>query len=462
MGSAQKIFALGQAGWKRRMDAQMENPGAPVSYAAADPGWDAFFEGLREAESNANAEGRNFRVNGSPGQPSLGKMGGFTQRPGDEDVARNIIANSDPSQDVRRRDERISLLRMQAEPPPESVPMQQARPILKAPDGGYVTGAVPVAPPTLEQLKQAEVERHNRATEAAANPFGQAAPQAGVATGSAATDVNGEDFLKTIPKGLASEVKAYAEGRRPFPSGMALKSPYFQQMLQAVGQYDPSFDAVNYNARNKAFSDLTSPNGTGGKTINAMNTAMQHIGKLSDLVETLDNYDTPILNAVRNPIEKAFGSTKVTNFDAVQPQAMKEIERLWRGAGGSAGEIEQLKQSLGSGMGKQQQREALANFAELMLGKLDATQQQRDNALGPVAAAKIPILFDQNRAALTKIYERAGLPLPEGVRGRAPAASAAGEPSPEFGAPVEGAQKPIPGVPGSLAVYTGGKWIRKQ
>ncbi len=128
---------------------------------------------------------------------------------------------------------------------------------------------------------------------------------------------------------------------------------------------------------------------------------------LSDLIEALDNGDTPAINAVANWLSKQTGSPKVTNFEAVQPQAMKEIERLWRGAGGSEGDIAALKSSLSANMGRQQQREALNQFAELLKGKLDATEQQRDNILGPMASKAVPVLFDQNKPVLEKITQRA-------------------------------------------------------
>ncbi len=114
-----------------------------------------------------------------------------------------------------------------------------------------------------------------------------------------------------------------------------------------------------------------------------------------------------MVNAVLNPLRTATGSTKVTNFNAVQPQAMKEIERLWRGAGGSEGEINSLKDSLSKNAGQQQQREALQEFVNLVKGKLDSTEQQRDNILGPVVSKGVPVLFEQNKPVLDKIVQRA-------------------------------------------------------
>ncbi len=248
----------------------------------------------------------------------------------------------------------------------------------------------------MEQQGQARINAAN----AQANPFG-GAPLG--PTGAAGP--TGEDFIKTLPPSQASQVKALAEGRQPFPTGMSYAK--LQPLIAAVTQYDPTFDAANYTARSKARSDLTSPNGQGGKVVNSLNTAIQHAGKLSDLIEALDNSDYPRVNAIANWLSKETGGTKVTNFEAVQPQLMKEVERLWRGAGGSTEDINALKASMGPNLGKQQQREALAQFVGLMEGKLQSTEQQRDNILGPAAGKSVPILFDQSLPELEKIKNRA-------------------------------------------------------
>ncbi len=262
--------------------------------------------------------------------------------------------------------------------------------------------------------KEKEVAKHNRATEAAANPFAVPVSEGGAAA-TGAQALTGEDFLKTLPAGTQAQIKGLAEGSQPFPTGMSYAK--LQPLIQAVSQYDPTFDATNYNGRNKARTDLMSPSGTGGKTINAVNTAASHLGKLSDAIERLDNTNYSTVNAVENIAGKLTGSTKATNFEVVQPQAMKEIERLWRGAGGSQSDIDALKSSLSTNMGKQQQREALATFSDLLMGKLESTRQQRDNALGPVASKKIPVLFDKNKPVLQQIYKRAGLTAPGELAG---------------------------------------------
>lgn len=217
---------------------------------------------------------------------------------------------------------------------------------------------------------------------------------------------SGVDVAK-LPPMIRDQAQALVDGRRALDPRLASK-PLGQTIINAAYALDPTFDQGNYNARYKARTDLTNPGGTGGKTIGALNTAIQHAGKLSDLIETLDNSNVPLVNAIVNPLKSAAGSTAVTNFDTVAPQLAKEIERVWRGAGGTAGEIHDLIDTIGHNKGKQQQREALQQFVELAKGKLDALETQRDAVMGKTAGASIPILFDQNKPIVDTIATRAG------------------------------------------------------
>jgi hypothetical protein len=248
------------------------------------------------------------------------------------------------------------------------------------------------------EAAQKETARHNRAMEVhaakAADPFGGQGGASGI-------------DLEKVPQTIRDQAQALVDGRRQLDPRLAGK-PLGQTIINTAYALDSTFDQGNYNARYKARTDLTNPGGTGGKTIGALNTAIQHAGKLSELIEKLDNYESPLANAIVNPIRSQMGKTEVTNYDTVAPQLAKEIERVWRGAGGTAGEIHDLIETIGHNKGKQQQREALQQFVELAKGKLDTLEQQRDNVMGKKAGAAIPILFEQNKPIIETIAQRAG------------------------------------------------------
>lgn len=197
------------------------------------------------------------------------------------------------------------------------------------------------------------------------------------------SDVHGEAFLRTTDPNIANQVKALAEGRLQFPSGFALKSPYWQKMLQLVAQYDPSFDAVEYNARARARTDATS--GKLAQNNNALNTGIGHVWQLAQAVDALHNGNIQSVNALRNWWSAEFGGTAPTNFDAIRDRVAPEITKIWRGAGGAESDIKRDISTLSSAKSPAQLYGALAEIAGLMESKIEANKAQYSNIMGPMA-----------------------------------------------------------------------------
>ena len=80
------------------------------------------------------------------------------------------------------------------------------------------------------------------------------------------TTKTGDAYLATIPSDLANRARALLQGRTPYPSQAALRSPQMQQLLAAAQQADPSFDAATWFRRKKTATDY-SPGGVIGQTL---------------------------------------------------------------------------------------------------------------------------------------------------------------------------------------------------
>jgi hypothetical protein len=81
-------FDLAAQERERRINANLQNPGIPISFAATGPSWDAFYGSLNQTAANAHAAGKNFGVNWSgfgadamAPAGSLGAYGGQAQTP---------------------------------------------------------------------------------------------------------------------------------------------------------------------------------------------------------------------------------------------------------------------------------------------------------------------------------------------------------------------------------------------
>ena len=249
----------------------------------------------------------------------------------------------------------------------------------------------------------------------------------GVAAGQ--EGVHGADYLKTLQPGLSTQVKALAEGRMQFPSGFALRSPYWQQMLQAVAQYDPSFDAVNYNARYRTRVDFTS--GPSARAMTSFNTAIGHLGTLLDAAEKLNNRDWPVYNTVANYLTTQRGDPRVVEFNTAKQAVSDELTRAFRMTGGNVSDIKGWEENLSSAGSPAQLRGAVRQAVTLLASRIDAIGQQYRRGMGTTSDV-LDLLTPHAKATLKKlpggsdlIEEESGVAAPGASGGAATPASIA-------------------------------------
>lgn len=231
----------------------------------------------------------------------------------------------------------------------------------------------------------------------------------GAVPGVAAIDPNaphGDDYLKSIPNDAAM-VKALAEGRQPWPSSFALRTPEWMKIIHEVMQYDPSFDTatINSNARAKVRQDFTS--GKSADQIRAMNTAIGHLDQLSKLTDALKNRDMKLYNAIANSImSNTTGWTGQTDFDTVSSRVAEEITRIWRGTGGSESDIQRDLGTLSSSRPPSQLHSAIGNLGSLIESQLQSLEERQKVGLG--IGANIPVVSGQSRQTLQKLESKSG------------------------------------------------------
>lgn len=97
-------------------------------------------------------------------------------------------------------------------------------------------------------------------------------------------------------------------------------------VLAMVNQKYPDFRQSDYNAINKAVTDLA-PSGKTGQQITSYNTFLRHAGALYDAVETLDNSKySDLLNKPLNWLAQHTGDPRVADFMAAMQPPMKEFQ----------------------------------------------------------------------------------------------------------------------------------------
>ncbi len=233
---------------------------------------------------------------------------------------------------------------------------------------------------------QMEMERMREgakisATRAAADPWGVFSGSGPAADGTPPPNLpHGEEFLKMIPPQAQEQVKALAEGRLSFPTGAAMRSPAAQNLIAAVAQYDPSFDAVNYSSRAATRKDFTS--GKAATSVNAINTVMKHLDEYIEAGNALDNSSFKAWNYLGNKAIDAKGDPRVTRFNTTRNAVVDEVEKAYRGSGGSQAGIEAWKENMSSSQSPDQIKASGTQLIRLLEGKMEALGDQYSKGMG--------------------------------------------------------------------------------
>jgi hypothetical protein len=195
----------------------------------------------------------------------------------------------------------------------------------------------------------------------------------------AGPQVTGEEFLKTIPPSLASEVKLYAEGKLPMSQVMR-DTPKGRQIMSLLMRYDPSgVDSIVSGNRASMVKDIQS--GDLGKQRRAIDTFIEHSAVALDAAKGLDNSAMPTWNAIANKVLTETGDPRVTKLQSAMIPLMGEAAKIFKGTA-TEGELNRLEAVMNSSQSPEQLRAALDQLTNLVAGRAIAIDQTTQSALG--------------------------------------------------------------------------------
>lgn len=192
-------------------------------------------------------------------------------------------------------------------------------------------------------------------------------------------NLTGQAFLDSLNnQDVKNKAKALLEGRIPYPTINSRTPTVMKQAVEAAQQADPTFTAQTYPVRVKTQQAFTS--GQEAKNINALNTALNHLGELKKAADDLHNSKyMPInwlVNKSQRQIDDEFNS-RVNDYNIAKNAVATEVAKVYRGVG-SLNEQEQneWKESLSPNLGPEAQQKAIQKTAKLLTGKLDSLKDQ--------------------------------------------------------------------------------------
>lgn len=225
----------------------------------------------------------------------------------------------------------------------------------------------------LQAAQLGETSRHNRVEEdVARNPFG-------IGGGTMGQNLpTGEDFLKTLPPGLAAQIKAVGTYRQPAPAGRT--SPTGIKFMSLVNQAFPSFDASQYGSKVKARNDFAT--GKNGNTVRSLNVAVQHLDQLGQLSDAMANGNVQAVNKIANFFASQTGAPAPTNFNAARQLVGDEIVKAIVGAGGGVSDREEAAHNISSASSPAQLAGVIKTYQGLLSGQLVGLRQQYQKSTG--------------------------------------------------------------------------------
>jgi hypothetical protein len=214
--------------------------------------------------------------------------------------------------------------------------------------------------------------------------FDNVTPQAQNTAGVTPDMLTGEDFLATVKPEYRMMIKKFASGEIPISPRLASSAKGIG-LLEAVSQYDPSFDVSNYNARNATRRDYT-PAGKTGQNITSIETLMHHLNTLDKDYQQLDNTRWHKINDIKNTISadwlgnaKTQGALKSIDQDA--NAVAGEMAKAFRSTGMSEADIQAWRRNFTTNMTPAEQKASVAKAIELVSGRLNPLVSNYNNTM---------------------------------------------------------------------------------
>jgi len=203
------------------------------------------------------------------------------------------------------------------------------------------------------------------------------------ATAQSMQTLTGEDYLKTLPVGTANLIKKYANGELAVTPQIT-RTPAGQQLLGAITQYDPTFDATNFQKRQQTATAFAK--GKQSDAIRGANQALYHMGNLYQRTEDLNNLNIlpGVLNAPINLIEeKGFGDTRQGKYRQSAQAVASELRKVFAASGGgNLTELNKWEESFNPNAGEKQQKDYIENGVDLLRGALKSLENQYQSGMG--------------------------------------------------------------------------------
>ncbi len=220
------------------------------------------------------------------------------------------------------------------------------------------------------------------------------------------------DLYQQVPQELRSGVQAVIEGRS-LPSNLGMRAPARSAIMLYAHAIDPSFDETVIPQREtfaRSMGQVTPTSVGGQKTL--LGTSLGHLSDAADRAVALGNVNglgsadlAHATNWVRGRTTDQ--SAKVNALEDAAQKFSGEVGKLYSGSsGGGIHEREETRSRINGNKAPEELASGLEINRDLILSKLQALEQQRDDAYGKMGSNIIDFQTPQVKQALANIQAK--------------------------------------------------------
>jgi len=194
------------------------------------------------------------------------------------------------------------------------------------------------------------------------------------------TDGDPMSGLSAGEQGIVNGLLNYTQ---QLPSGIALRTPYWQRLLERARMVDPSFDASQYTTRQKVRQDFTS--GKAAQNVRSLNTVIGHLDELKRAGDALNNSSLPLWNRLANAAESAAGDPRIKRYETAANATSGELATLFKNTSGTDQEIQSWRKLANPSDSPDQIHAFVDQAIQLAFSRLDALKSQYQTGMGKPA-----------------------------------------------------------------------------
>lgn len=216
-----------------------------------------------------------------------------------------------------------------------------------------------------------------------------------------------DQALMRWPAAIQANVRGlvdYTSDPKSFPPRVSAKTGQMdQETAEGIAKMiDPSWDHKTFQQRQETRDDFMKLNGTGGGTIQAINTAIHHAGLLNDAIAELDNHHWKITNWAMNKYKDQKDNPSYGKFMVNRDGLASELAAGYKGGNSpTQGEINDWKNNVSVNSGINTQRGNVQKAMEMLAGKVNTLYDFYESTMG--RPPDFDFIDNPSKAALAKI-----------------------------------------------------------